>query len=78
MNRVSMGLEVVHRHTVLVLTVLFGMCLLTIYLHMSQLRAQMVTAMSLQGAEIYTRALEEIRQWYTTEVVQRLHGQGVV
>lgn len=73
-----MGLEVVHRHTVLVLTVLFGMCLLTIYLHMSQLRAQMVTAMSLQGAEIYTRALEEIRQWYTTEVVQRLHGQGVV
>ncbi len=73
----SGGMEVAHKHTVLVLTVLFGMCLLIIYVHVTQLKTQMVASMSLQGAGIYTRALEEIRKWYTTEVVQRLHGQGI-
>lgn len=76
-KRLSAGMELVHQHTVLVLTVLFGMCLLIIYVHVTQLKTQMVTSMSLQGAGIYTRALEEIRKWYTTEVVQRLHGQGI-
>ncbi|MGE0473230.1 MAG: ATP-binding protein [Nitrospirales bacterium] len=75
---VSSGMELAHKHTVLVLTVLFGMCVLIISVHVTQLKTHMVASMSLQGAEIYTRALEEIRKWYTTEVVQRLHGQGIV
>ncbi|MGD9852273.1 MAG: ATP-binding protein [Nitrospirales bacterium] len=74
----SAGMELAHKHTILVLTVLFGMCLLIIYVHVTQLKTQMVASMSLQGAGIYTRALEEIRKWYTTEVVQRLHGQGIM
>jgi len=78
MRGLSGALELAHRHTVLVLTVLFGMCLLTIYFHMSQLKTHMVMSMSLQGAEIYTRAIEEVRQWYTAEVVRRLHDQGIV
>ena len=74
----SSGLELAHRHTVLVLTLLFSLCVLIIYLHVAQLKVYMVRAMSLQGVEWYARTLEEIRQWYTTEVVQRLHDQGIV
>jgi len=71
------GLELLHKHTILVLTVLFGLCLIVIYLHISQLKTEMVTAMAFRGSEIYTRALNEMRIWYTVEVVQRLHGQGI-
>ena len=76
-NRILGGLELLHRHTILVLTVLFGLCLMVIYLHISQLKTQMVTAMAFQGSEMYTRALNEMRIWYTVEVVQRLHDQGI-
>ncbi len=70
-------MELLHQHTILVLTVLFGLCLIVIYLHISQLKTQMVTAMAFRGSEIYTRALNEMRIWYTVEVVQRLHNQGI-
>jgi signal transduction histidine kinase len=71
------GLELLHKHTILVLTVLFGLCLLVIYFHISHLKTQMVTAMAFRGADIYIRALKEMRTWYTVEVVQRLHDQGI-
>ncbi len=71
------GLELLHKNTIVVLTVLFGLCLLVIYLHISQLKTQMVTVMAFRGSEIYTRALNEMRIWYTVEVVQRLHDQGI-
>jgi len=71
------GLELLYKHTLLVLAVLFGLCLIVIYLHISQLKTQMVKAMAFQGSEIYTRALNEMRIWYTVEVVQRLHDQGI-
>lgn len=71
------GLELLHKHTLLVLTVLFGLCLIVIYFHISHLKSQMVTAMAFRGADIYTRALNEMRIWYTVEVVHRLHGQGI-
>lgn len=76
-NRVLGAMELLHRHTILVLTLLFGLCLIVIYLHISQLKTQMVTAMAFRGSEIYTRALNEMRIWYTVEVVQRLHNQGI-
>ncbi len=71
------GLELLHKHTLLVLTVLFGLCLIVIYFHISHLKSQMVTAMAFRGADIYTRALNEMRIWYTIEVVHRLHDQGI-
>lgn len=76
-NRILGALELLHQHTILVLTVLFGLCLIVIYLHIAQLKTQMVTAMAFRGSEIYTRTLNEMRIWYTVEVVQRLHDQGI-
>ncbi|MDT3778407.1 ATP-binding protein [Nitrospira sp. MA-1] len=70
-------MELLHQHTILLLSVLFGLCLIVIYLHISQLKSQMVTVMAFRGSEIYTRALNEMRIWYTVEVVQRLHAQGI-
>jgi signal transduction histidine kinase len=77
MNGFLQGLELLHRHTLLVLTVLFGLCLIVIYVHVSHLKTQMVTAMAFRGSDIYVRTLTEIRMWYTVEVVQRLHDQGI-
>lgn len=71
------GLELLHKHTLVVLLVLFGICLTVIYFHISQLKAQMVTAMAFREAEIYTRALKEMRSGYTVEMVQRHHDQGI-
>ncbi len=68
------GLDLLHRHTVLVLTILFCLCLVVIYVHITQLKSQMVMAMAFQGADLYTRAIGEMRTWYTKEVVERLQG----
>lgn len=76
-NGILEGLELLHKHTLLVLTVLFGLSLIVMYFHISHLKTQMVTAMAFRGADIYTRALNEMRIWYTIEVVQRLHDQGI-
>ncbi len=72
------GLEFLHKHIILVLTILFTLCLTVIFFHISQLKTQMVTAVAFRGADIYTRALNEMRIWYSQEVVQRLHGHGVM
>jgi len=72
------GLEFLHKHTLLVLTVLFGLSVMVMYFHTSHLKTQVVTAMAFRGADIYTRALNEMRIWYTLEVVQRLHDQGII
>jgi signal transduction histidine kinase len=76
-NAVLGGLDLLHKHTLVVLLVLFGICLVVIYFHISQLKTQMVTAMAFREADLYTRALNEMRSWYTVEVVQRLHAQGI-
>ncbi len=70
-------LAVLHKHIILVLSGLFGLCLLVIYLHISQLKAQMVGVIALRGADTYTRELSEMREYYAIEVVQRLHAQGI-
>ena len=71
------SLGILHKHIILVLTILFALCLTVIFFHISQLKTQMVTAVAFRGADIYTRAVNEMRNWYTEEVVQRLHGHGV-
>ncbi len=76
-ERVLGGLEILHKHTVPVLTILFALCLFVIYLHIYQLKTHMVGTIALQGAETYARALREMQKWYTSEVVQRLHAQGI-
>jgi signal transduction histidine kinase len=71
------GLELLHKHTLVVLTILFTLCLLVIFFHVTHLKTQMVKVMAFRGADIYTRALNEMRIWYTVEIVQRLHDQGI-
>ena len=71
------GLEVLHKQTVPVLTILFGLCLLVIYFHISQLKAQMVATIALRGADTHSRESSDMREWYSIEVVQRLHALGI-
>ncbi len=71
------GLEFLHKQTVPVLTILFGLCLLVIYFHISQLKTQMVTTIALRGADTYARESNDMREWYAVDAVQRLHVLGI-
>jgi len=71
------GLAVLHKHIILVLSLLFGLCLLVMYMHISQLKTQMVATIALRGADTHSRNSSEMREWYAIEVVQRLHALGI-
>ena len=70
-------LEILHNQTIPILTVLFGICLLIIYIHITQLKAQMVGTIALRGADTYARESSDMREWYAIEAVQRLHVLGI-
>jgi signal transduction histidine kinase len=70
-------LEILHKYIVLVLSLLFGLCLLVIYFHISQLKTQMVATIALRGADSHSRESSDMREWYSIEVVQRLHVLGI-
>jgi signal transduction histidine kinase len=70
-------LEILHKHIILVLSVLFGLCLLVIYFHISQLKTQMVATIALRGADSHSKESSDMREWYSIEVVQRLHALGI-
>ena len=70
-------LEILHKHIILVLSVLFGLCLLVIYFHISQLKTQMVATIALRGADSHSKESSEMRERYSIEVVQRLHILGI-
>ena len=76
-ERFLAGLEILHNQTVPILTVLFGLCLLIIFLHITQLKSQMVGTIALRGADTYARESSEMRAWYAIEAVQRLHVLGI-
>ncbi len=71
------GLAFLHKHIILVLSILFGLCLLIIYLHIDQLKAQMVATIALRAADTHSRESSDMREWYAIEVVQRLHVLGI-
>jgi len=70
-------LEILHKHIIVVLSLLFGLCLLVIYFHISQLKTQMVATIALRGADSHSRESSDMREWYSIEVVQRLHALGI-
>lgn len=70
-------LEILHKHIILVLSLLFGLCLLVIYFHILQLKTQMVATIALRGADSHSRESSDMREWYSIEVVQRLHVLGI-
>ncbi len=71
------GLAVLHKHIILVLSLLFGLCLLFIYLHISQLKTQMVATIALRGADTHSRQSSDRREGYAIEVIERLHALGI-
>ena len=71
------GLAVLHKHIILVLSLLFGLCLLFIYLHISQLKTQMVATIALRSADTHSRQSSDRREGYAIEVVERLHALGI-
>ena len=70
-------LEILHKHIILVLSLLFGLCLLVMYFHISQLKTQMAATIALRGADSHSRESSDMREWYSIEVVQRLHVLGI-
>ncbi len=76
-ERILGVLEILHNQTIPILTVLFGLCLLIIYTHITQLKAQMVETIALRGADTYARESSDMREWYAIEAVQRLHVLGI-
>jgi signal transduction histidine kinase len=71
------GLEFLHKQTISILTLLFGLCLLVIYFHISELKTQMAATIALRGADTHSRESSDMREWYAVEVVQRLHVLGI-
>ena len=76
-EKIMGGLELLHKHIVLVLSILFVLCLLVIYLHILQLKTQMVATIALRGADTYARESNDMREWYAIEAIQRLHVLGI-
>ena len=70
-------LKNLHERTILVLSILFGICLVIMLLHITHLKTQMLKVVALQSADVYTRALTEMRSLYSSEVVERVRGRGV-
>lgn len=47
-------------------------------IHITHLKTQMVKTVAVTSADVYTRALMEMRNLYTSEVVERVRANGVV
>jgi|GEM_PF-1246056 len=71
------GMEALHKRTVLVLTILFGVCLMVMFVHIFSLQSQLLKVVALTSADVYSRALTEARRLYTTEVVERVQSKQV-
>ena len=77
-NKFSNILQRLHERTILIISILFGVCLVVMLIHITHLKTQMVKTVALTSADVYTRALMEMRNVYTSEVVERVRGTGVV
>ena len=77
-NKFSSILQQLHERTILIISILFGICLVVMLIHITHLKTQMLKTVALTSADVYTRALMEMRNLYTSEVVERVRGNGVV
>ncbi|RMH32674.1 MAG: DUF3365 domain-containing protein [Nitrospirae bacterium] len=71
-NTASRLMHRLHERIVLVLSILFGICLVIMAVHVTQIQSLLVKAVAFAAADVYMRALTEFRTLYTSEVVQRL------
>ena len=76
-NIFSQMMKSLHERTILILSILFGVCLVIMLVHITHLKTQMLKIAALTSADVYTRALTEMRSLYTSEVVERVRANGV-
>ena len=70
-------MKALHERTILILSILFGTCLIIMLVHITHLKSQLLKVVTLTSADVYTRALTEMRTLYTSEVVERVRPQGI-
>lgn len=70
------GARLLHERTILALTLMF--CAAGTLWHLSRLSSNLVERAALEATSAYADSLEEVRTFYTSDVVERLRGRGVV
>lgn len=63
--------------TILVLSLLFLLGVGILLWHLARLQSKLVDSLTSQSAELYSRALAELRTVYTSEVVSRVRSKGL-
>ena len=69
--------RLLYDHTVLVLTIIYCAGMAASLWYLSRLSIELVELAALQGTSLHSSSLEELRKLYTSEVVDRLAGQGI-
>lgn len=77
-DRIAGWMQALHERIVIVLSVLFGICLLIMLAHILHLKSQLVKVGAIASADVYLRALTELRSLYSSEVLERVARTGVV
>src|SRR5262245_17092557 len=68
----SWCVELLYKHTILVLTIMFIAAMALVLWYLAQLSMQLVQSAALQGTSLHAESLQEVRRLYTSEVVDRL------
>lgn len=71
-------MEALHERVILVMSVLFIVCLIVMVVQIIHLKTQLLKVAAVTSADVYTRALTEMRSVYTSEVVERVRSKGLV
>lgn len=77
MSRLEILADSLRRHTVLILATLFVLAGAFLLWHQWRTQMRLVQRMALEEAKAYSQALREFRSLYTSEVVGRVHPQGI-
>jgi PAS domain S-box-containing protein len=76
-NMLDRGLRLLHERTILVLTILFGIGVVSMLWYVSHLQSNLIASTVLQDASLYSQALGEFRTLYTSEVVDTVIKRGI-
>jgi signal transduction histidine kinase/ActR/RegA family two-component response regulator len=71
------GLDLLYERTIVVLTVLLIVGIATMFWHLSRLSTALMENTAIKNAELFSKALAEVRTLYTNEVVMRARQQGI-
>ena len=64
-------------HTVLVLALLVVVATVGIFFYLSRLQEQLVSTLGLQGARLQADTIAELRELYTSDVVEKVRNHGI-